>query len=155
MLVALICCRKKDTKHNQQRERNMRQGPEETRHKLPRLLSHLSHTGHLNSPDGKSGQPMCNVIYQGSLLDTQFLKYRVTCAASGRYEPKFQTLRRQADFQHKLHCLYTLGILSHFLTVLEMMGTLLKSKLAVTQCQMLKHIFLRIAVSSLLVLTLF
>lgn len=62
--------------------------------------------------------------YQGSSLETQWL-LRASHVPSVWHVSKFKSLRRKAGVQNKPHCLY--AVLA-FLSVLTMVGTLLKSK---------------------------
>ena len=50
-------------------KRYIRQKLEDTRYKLPRVLSQCSHTGHTKSPSNELEKHMQNVFCQGSLLE--------------------------------------------------------------------------------------
>lgn len=65
--------------------------------------------------------------FPGRLKATQHLGFLlgvITWAPSAKHIPKFQTPRRKAGFQHKLHCWYSSALLS----VVAMMGTFSKPK---------------------------
>ena len=85
------------------------QSPEETRHKLPRVLSWWSLRGHITQFLQQQDEHMC-VIFQGSSLETQCPG--ISLAAGWLHKHplssmhQIQTPRKNANMQSKPHCLY-------------------------------------------------
>lgn len=123
-----------DTKQNQQRKRCMWPSPKETGSKFPKVLSPNGVTqDELNSSSSKLGKYAWNVVCQGSPVETQH--QRIFIGGWSRRHPLPSTywnsrlLEEQQVFSiNHLVSRNNWGTVSHFLSLLGMVGTLPQSK---------------------------
>lgn len=94
----------KDTEQNQQTKRCVGHSPEETREKLPRVLSVESHKTYRVPPSWIVTTRVKGCVPGKVIRDSA---PRVFIGVGHRYPPpKFQTPRNKAGIQHKLYCLH-------------------------------------------------